>query len=165
MEHTVYLALGTNLGDRVANLRVAIEALPPTVHPLAFSPIYETAPWGVTDQPNFLNQVIRAETSHSPQELLVYLKKLEQKLGRRPAVRYGPRQIDLDILFYDDLVFETPELTIPHPRLAERAFVLIPLADLSPVLNHPVLNKTVRELVKMVDVVGIKEFEGEVDGS
>lgn len=80
-------------------------------------------------------------------------------------MRYGPRQIDLDILFYDDLVFETPELTIPHPRLAERAFVLIPLADLSPELNHPVLNKTVRELVKMVDVAGIKEFEGEVDGS
>jgi 2-amino-4-hydroxy-6-hydroxymethyldihydropteridine diphosphokinase len=106
-----------------------------------------------------LNQVVQAETSHAPQALLAYLKQLEGYLGRTATFRYGPRQIDLDILFYDDLVLDTPPLEIPHPRLAERAFVLAPLADLAPSLRHPVLGKTVRELLQAADASQVKLLE------
>ncbi|HTX92937.1 MAG TPA: 2-amino-4-hydroxy-6-hydroxymethyldihydropteridine diphosphokinase, partial [Anaerolineales bacterium] len=99
--HTVYLALGTNLGDRPANLSAAIAVLPPAVTVLAESPVYETPPWGVTDQPPFLNMAIAGQTVLSPDGLLKKLKALETSLGRVPSVRYGPRRIDLDILFYD----------------------------------------------------------------
>ena len=158
IKRIVYLALGTNLGDRPANLRAAIAALPPGVTVLANSPIYETPPWGVTDQPAFLNMVIKGETHLSPQRLLKHLKHLETRLGRVPSIRYGPRKIDLDLLFYDDILLNTPELTIPHPRLHERAFVLVPLADLAPELVHPVLGKTVRQLLAEVDTTGVKPY-------
>jgi 2-amino-4-hydroxy-6-hydroxymethyldihydropteridine diphosphokinase len=154
----VHLALGTNLGNRPRNLRAAIAALSPDVTVLERSPIYETQPWGVTDQPAFLNMVIQGRTARSPLELLDYLKRLEATLGRLPSVRYGPRKIDLDILFYDDVVLNTPELTIPHPGLHERAFVLVPLADLVPELLHPALGKTVRQLLAEVDTAGVKRY-------
>jgi 2-amino-4-hydroxy-6-hydroxymethyldihydropteridine diphosphokinase len=156
--HQTYLALGSNMGDRLKILKAAIRALPPAIRPLARSLIYETTPWGYTDQPDFLNQVVLAETNLSPQGLLARLKLIEANLGRRPNFRYGPRLIDLDILFYDDLVLQTPELTIPHPRLAERAFVLVPLADLAPDLRHPVLGQTVRHLLKGVDSRGVHPY-------
>lgn len=152
---TVYIALGTNLGDRLENLRRAMAGLPPAADPQEVSPVYETPPWGIEDQPAFLNQVIRAETELPPNELLAYLKRLERELGRQKTVRYGPRLIDLDILFYDDLVVELPGLTIPHPRLAERAFVLVPLADLAPNLRHPITGHTVQELLEQTDTTGI----------
>ena len=150
-----YLALGTNLGDRPGNLQAAIAALSPAVKVLACSPIYETEPWGLTDQLAFLNMIVRAETGLSPLELLKTLKQLELELGRLPAVRWGPRRIDLDILFYDDLLLDTPDLKIPHPRLPERAFVLVPLADLAPELVHPALHRTIRELLTDVDTKGV----------
>ncbi|MEJ2262895.1 MAG: 2-amino-4-hydroxy-6-hydroxymethyldihydropteridine diphosphokinase [Anaerolineales bacterium] len=156
MGHTVYLALGTNLGDRLSNLEQAITAMPPEILPLECSPVYETPPWGYIDQPAFLNQVIEAETDLAPQSLLVTLKDLETSLGRKPTFKYGPRVIDLDILFYNQVVLETAALTIPHPRIAERAFVLVPLADLAPNLRHPSLRKTVRELLAAVDSSGVK---------
>ena len=143
----VYIAAGTNLGDRLANLLNALEALPPAVMPLATSPVYETAPWGVLDQPVFLNMVFSASTRLSPRELLVYLKDTEALLGRQPGLRYGPRLIDLDILFYGTLILESPTLEIPHPRLGERIFVLRPLADLAPDLCHPQSGQTMRELL------------------
>jgi 2-amino-4-hydroxy-6-hydroxymethyldihydropteridine diphosphokinase len=152
---TVYLALGSNLGDRSANLRTALAALPPKVKVQTLSPIYETPPWGVTDQPAFLNMVLRGKTRLTPTNLLKYVKSLETSLGRLPTIRYGPRLIDIDILFYDDLVLDTPELILPHPRLHERAFVLVPLADLAPALVHPRLGKPVRELLRAVDTKGI----------
>jgi 2-amino-4-hydroxy-6-hydroxymethyldihydropteridine diphosphokinase len=156
--HIIYLLLGTNLGDRLANLQAAVSALPPDVRPVSISPIYETPPWGFTEQPAFLNQAIRAETDLSPVELLNHLKHLEVKLGRKDNFRYGPRMIDIDILFYDDLTIDTPRLTIPHPRLHERAFALVPLARLAPHLVHPGLGKTIAELLDAVDTTDIRPY-------
>ncbi|MBN1306043.1 MAG: 2-amino-4-hydroxy-6-hydroxymethyldihydropteridine diphosphokinase [Anaerolineales bacterium] len=157
--HVIYLALGTNLGDRLAYLRMAAAMLPPEVTVKQESQIYETSPWGVEDQPDFLNMVVKGETALSPMELLSYLKNLENELGRQPSFRYGPRQIDLDILFYDDLVLATPHLIIPHPRLQERAFVLVPLAEIAPALRHPIFKKTTRELLSVVSVAGINPYQ------
>jgi 2-amino-4-hydroxy-6-hydroxymethyldihydropteridine diphosphokinase len=154
----IYLALGTNLGDRTGNLRAALAALPPAVTMLEKSPVYETRPWGVTDQPAFLNMAIKGETRLEPQELLKHLKNLEIQLGRLPSIRYGPRKIDIDILFFANLILKTPELTIPHPDLHERPFVLVPLADLAPELLHPVLGKTVRQLLAEVETAGVKRY-------
>jgi 2-amino-4-hydroxy-6-hydroxymethyldihydropteridine diphosphokinase len=151
----VYLGLGSNLGDRLANLQAAQDALSPQVILEAVSPIYETAPWGFANQPAFLNQVLQAQTALSPLELLTTLQQIETALGRQPTFRNGPRVIDLDILLYDDLVMDTPDLVIPHPRLAERAFVLAPLADLAPDLRHPISKLTVRQLLDVVDRQGI----------
>lgn len=156
----VYLGLGSNLGPRCANLRAAVTALSPAVRVLVESSIYETPPWGVTDQPVFLNMVLRGETSLPPEELLQMLKQLESRLGRASSVRYGPRLIDVDILFYDDLVLTSPELTIPHPRLHERAFVLVPLAEIAADLVHPRLHKTIRALLATVDQSGIQLLQG-----
>jgi 2-amino-4-hydroxy-6-hydroxymethyldihydropteridine diphosphokinase len=155
----IYLALGTNLGDRFANLLAAIAALPSAVRLQAQSPIYETPPWGLTGQPAFLNMVLKGETDLVPLALLAHLKSLETKLGRQPAVHWGPRLIDMDILFYDELILNTPGLTIPHPLLQERAFVLVPLADLEPDLIHPVLGKPVSQLLAAVDTTGVKRYE------
>ena len=154
----VYLALGTNLGDRPGNLRAALTILPPHVTILKKSAVYETQPWGVTDQPAFLNMVLKGKTRLAPLELLQYLKDLETRQGRRPSMRYGPRKIDIDILFYDEIILHTPELTIPHPNLHERAFVLVPLADLAAKLVHPAIGKTVRQLLAEVDTIGVKRY-------
>ncbi len=153
--HTVYLGLGTNLGDRGGNLQAAVAALSPLVEVTAESKVYETPAWGFEDQPAFLNMAVKALTDLAPGDLLAYLKRIEARLGRTATFRWGPRLIDIDILFYDDLVLETPELVIPHARLHERAFVLIPLLDIDPDLVHPLLRKTVRELSEGVDASGI----------
>ena len=158
MNHTVFIALGTNLGKRKANLRAAIKALPPDVTVLAESHVYETPPWGYEDQSAFLNMAVKAETEMEPEPLLKYLKQLEVELGREQNFRWGPRLIDLDILFYDDLVIDTPPLVIPHPRLHERAFVLVPLADVAPEVVHPVLQRTVSELLTRIDRQGINRI-------
>ncbi len=155
MSHTIYIALGTNLGDRMANLEQACAALGAQLHLQASSEVYETPPWGILDQPKFYNQVVKAETELSPSQLLDFLKRLERKLGRRSSIQNGPRLIDLDILFYDDLQLVTPELTIPHPRIAERAFVLVPLTDIAPELCHPANGKTVQAMLAECDTVGI----------
>ncbi|MFC2042896.1 2-amino-4-hydroxy-6-hydroxymethyldihydropteridine diphosphokinase [Chloroflexota bacterium] len=156
MMHTVYIALGTNLGDRSANLDSALSSLPPSVKILSSSPVYETPPWGYLRQSSFLNQVVKCETHLTPEELLDYLKAIEKSLGRKPTFLFGPRTIDLDILFFDDLVLETPSLIIPHHRLEERAFVLVPLADLDSDMKHPVSGKSIRELLEIVDISGVE---------
>jgi 2-amino-4-hydroxy-6-hydroxymethyldihydropteridine diphosphokinase len=147
MDHIVYLALGTNLGNRLLNLNTAINNLTPQMNVKKKSPVYETPPWGFADQPAFLNQVVQVETYEGPEPLLKHLKRLETALGRVPNFQNGPRLIDIDILFYDDLVLNTASLVIPHPRLHERTFVLAPLADIAPELIHPVLHKSVREML------------------
>lgn len=158
MDHTVYLALGSNLDNRLANLKQAVAALSPQMEVKAKSHIYETPPWGYEDQPKFLNQVIKATTYLEPQPLLKHIKRLEVMLGRKASFQYGPRSIDIDILLYDDLVLDTPSLVIPHPRLRERGFVLLPLMDIAPDLIHPVEKKTVKELLAFCNVSDITKF-------
>lgn len=158
MSHIVYLGLGTNQGDRMANLQAACKALAPSVRLLQASPVYETEPWGYLNQPAFLNQVVKAETGLPPVDLLVYLKDLEAQLGRQPNFRFGPRLIDIDILLYDDLVLSLPGLEIPHPRLAERAFVLVPLVDLAPDLCYPGNGYTLKELLEHTGSAGVTLF-------
>ena len=146
-KNLVYLALGTNLGEREENLKSALRALPPQVEITTVSRLYETAPAYVIDQPAFFNIAVTGRTGLSVLELLDYLKQLEAEIGREKSIRYGPRQIDMDIIFYGDLVLNVPHLHIPHPRMNERGFVLRPLADIAPNFMHPVLNQTVRELL------------------
>jgi 2-amino-4-hydroxy-6-hydroxymethyldihydropteridine diphosphokinase len=143
----VYLALGANLGDRAANLRRALDLLEPDCGPLASSPIFETPPWGDLDQPPFLNMVARGVTWLAPHALLARLKVVEREVGRRPTRRWGPRVVDVDVLTYGDAVVDDPELTIPHARLHERAFVLVPLAALDPGWRHPTLHRTAAGLL------------------
>lgn len=157
--HIVYLALGSNLGDRQEHLQQAIAALPPQMEVKAKSHIYETPPWGYEDQPKFYNQVIKAETYLQPEQLLKHLKRLEVALGRQASFPNGPRLIDLDLLFFDHLVLNTPNLTLPHPRLHERGFVLLPLMDIAPDLIHPVLKKSVREMVAFSNLNGIVQVQ------
>jgi 2-amino-4-hydroxy-6-hydroxymethyldihydropteridine diphosphokinase len=160
MEHTVYLALGSNMGTRLANLKNAINNLTPQMNVKAKSHVYETPPWGFADQPPFLNQVVKVETYLEPEPLLYHLKRLETALGRVPNFQNGPRLIDIDILLFDDLVVNSPEIQIPHPRLHERAFVLAPLADLAPALVHPGLNRSVSSLLAGVNQSNIQIYEG-----
>jgi 2-amino-4-hydroxy-6-hydroxymethyldihydropteridine diphosphokinase len=158
MDHIVYLALGSNIGNRLANLKAAIGNLTPQMAVKNRSSVYETPPWGFTAQAEFLNQVIMVETYLKPQALLSHLKRLEIALGRVPSFQNGPRLIDIDILFFDDLVLDTPPLVIPHPRLHQRAFVLVPLAEIAPDLVHPVLDKPIHKLLDDMDRSDIKLF-------
>ena len=141
--HEVLLALGSNLGDRLANLRAAIAGLAPIVAVDAASPVYETAPMYDTDQGRYLNMAVRGRTVLAPRALLDALKALERRVGRVRSRRYGPRSIDLDIVFYADRIVDEPGLEIPHPRMAERAFVLAPAADIAADWRHPRTGLTV----------------------
>jgi len=143
---TIYLGLGANMGNRQDNLDRALDLLSQRLRIGKVSSIYDTEPIGNVNQPHFLNLTCQAYTRLAPKELLTLAKGIELKLGRALGKSNAPRPIDIDILFYGDLVMETPELVIPHPRLTERAFVLVPLAEIAPGLVHPVSGKTVKDL-------------------
>lgn len=146
--HIVYLLLGSNLGDREKNLADAIKHLQKLgLQVLKKSSIYNTLPWGYTEQPDFLNQAIECLTELEPLELLKRLKEIEKSMGRKKTVRYGPRIIDIDIIFYDNLILKTEQLSIPHPRMHEREFVLKPLSEIAPDFIHPELQLSVKRLL------------------
>jgi 2-amino-4-hydroxy-6-hydroxymethyldihydropteridine diphosphokinase len=148
---TVYLSLGSNVGNREAMLQRAVRLLASTDFRITrMSSIYETEPQDVRGQPWFLNMVLQAETTLFPRQLLGRIQKVEQQLGRRRLAPKGPRTIDIDILLFGTAVIDTTGLTVPHPRMAERRFVLEPMTELAPDLRHPILRRTMRELLGTV---------------
>lgn len=144
--YTIFLGLGSNVGDKKKNLEKTIEKLREKISDINISKFYETEPWGYTQQDKFLNAAIRGKTFLSPSKLLKFIKLIEKELGRVKRFKWGPREIDIDILFYDNLVFKDNVITIPHPFIQERKFVLEPLMDLDPSFIHPVFKQTVRQL-------------------
>jgi 2-amino-4-hydroxy-6-hydroxymethyldihydropteridine diphosphokinase len=143
----IFLATGSNLGDKAANLSAALALIEELVGSLvAVSGIYRTAAWGIEDQPEFLNQALAVDTVLNPETLLATVLDIEHKMGRERVIRWGERLIDIDVLFYGNLVYQTQRLTIPHPFIQERNFVLQPLLEIAPDFVHPVLHRTIREL-------------------
>jgi 2-amino-4-hydroxy-6-hydroxymethyldihydropteridine diphosphokinase len=156
---SVYLSLGSNIGDRACNLQAALEQLAaPDLRILRNSPVYETEPVEYTAQRWFLNMVAEAATELLPMQLLLRIGRVERRMGRVRTVPKGPRTIDIDILFYGRTIVRSARLEIPHPRMADRRFVLAPLADLAPDLRHPVIRRTVREMLDAAPKQAVRRF-------
>jgi len=158
---TTFLLLGANLGDRVLTLRRAADLIAQRVGTVTqWSRLYETAPWGVTDQPSFLNQVLVVDTALAPEAVLDQTQAIEHELGRVRLNRWGARLIDIDLLYYDQLRLQTDRLTVPHPFLHERRFTLVPLAEVAPDFQHPILAKTsVALLASCTDTSEVTVYE------
>ena len=147
---TVYLTLGSNVGDSRQHIAGAIDELGKLLGNLREAPIYTSRAVGYTDQPDFLNTAVAGSTDLPPLELLAAVKAIEQRLGRVERFRWGPREIDIDIIFYGDTVLESPELTVPHPNFRDRDFVLLPLIELNPDLTDPVSHQSVKEIYQQL---------------
>jgi 2-amino-4-hydroxy-6-hydroxymethyldihydropteridine diphosphokinase len=147
MPNIVYLSLGSNVGDREAQLRDATDRLAKLGRVIAVSSFYETEPVEFTEQPCFLNCAVALETSSTPKQLMTWILRIEEEMGRRRVQNKGPRSIDIDILLFGDAIIESSELTIPHPAMHQRRFVLEPLAEIVPQAQHPLFQKTIRELL------------------
>ena len=157
---TAYLGLGSNMGKRQGNLDMALEMLAHRLSVERVSSIYDTEPIDNTEQPRFLNMVLQVKTRLAPTELATLAQGIELKLGRTPHTHNTPRPIDIDILFYGNQVIKTTKLIIPHPRLTERAFALIPLAEIAPTLVHPVNGKSIRKLLQEItETQGVLKWE------
>lgn len=156
-----FIAIGSNLGDRIANVKKAVlRAADEVKATLVFmSSFYETEPWGIKEQGPFVNAVMAVETELPPAALLAHLKSVEAGMGRQKAERWGPRVIDLDIIFYGGLVMDEKGLMIPHPSAHERAFVMVPLAEIAPDFIHPVIGRSAAEIAKSLDSSGIRKME------
>lgn len=148
----IYLALGSNVGDSNAQFDATKELLSENLTNIVESPRYATKAYGYTDQPDFLNSALAGDTNLSPQQLLKFVKDVEQRVGRVERFRWGPREIDIDIIFYDHVVINEPNLKVPHADFANRDFVLKPICDLNPYLVDPVSQKTVSELLEAIDL-------------
>ena len=146
----IFLGLGSNLGDKKKNIYAAIELLKKKISGVTVAKLYETKPQYYEKQDTFMNTVLSGYTDESPQELLKFVKGIEKQVGRQERFRYGPREVDVDILFFDNQVYKDESLTIPHPLLQEREFVLKPFMDLEPDFEHPILKKTIKELYKSI---------------
>lgn len=158
--HLIYLLLGSNLGDSRALLQDAATQLEQDLGKIAGrSSLYHTAAWGKTDQPDFVNQVLALRTGISAEEALDILLSIEKKMGRLRSELYAPRTIDIDLLFFHNQIIDLPHLQVPHPRIAERRFVLVPMNELAPNLRHPILHKTIHQLLlECTDTLDVKKF-------
>lgn len=159
-QNLIFLGLGTNLGDRQQQLQDAVTALGRILTVDAISHVYETDPWGDVDQPQFLNICLAGITPLAPHALLCAVKTIEHDLGRRTTRHWGPRVIDIDILFYSNVIVDTPDLKIPHPHIAARAFVLVPLADIAPNLIHPQTHQSIEALLRTLDRTSVRRVSG-----
>ena len=157
----VFILLGTNLGERVNNLETAANLIQNEIGEIEKkSKIYETEPWGVIDQPNFLNQILKINPKSSPENTLRKCLSIENKMGRERLRKWGERLIDIDLLFYNELIFNTLELVLPHPRLHQRNFTLVPMEEIAPNFSHPIFNKTMFELLEICrDDQSVYHFE------
>ena len=155
---TIYIGLGSNVGDRLSNLKLGLSLLAERLDVVCTSSIYETGPWGYVNQPKFLNAVIQATTTKEPSDILSVLKLAEMAAGRvYGGMRWGPRSFDADLLFYGSQIYKSYNLEVPHPRIKERAFVLIPLAEIAPSFVDPLSNETIQQLTELVE--GKEEVE------
>ncbi len=160
-ENIAFLLTGSNLGDRLQNLEVALHSIQQELgNIVTASSIYETAPWGLDNQEAFLNQVLKLSTNLTPNELLEAVLAIEQKMGRVRQQHWGSRLIDIDLLFFNEEIITTEFLTLPHPYLHQRNFVLVPMAEISPYWQHPIYRRTIEELVEECgDVLAVELYE------
>lgn len=155
----VYLSAGSNVGDRQKFIKLALQSISEFCKIIKVSSLYETEPWGKLDQPQFLNLCLLIETQLQPKQLLKKFKNVESNLGRTKNVKWAEREIDIDILFYENLILNEVDFILPHPRIEERVFVLIPLSEIAPDFIHPVFQKPIRELAKNIDGKGINKID------